>query len=101
MITAKEAKNITIDVLKDAAELSETAVNQILEETDLKIKCAARAGQLQIDMSLEPIVKLNDINIEAAKRSVHLLSGYMERYGYRTAGFTNHTVMTTIYWDKA
>jgi uncharacterized protein YicC (UPF0701 family) len=99
MLKATEAHQISVDINKQARILSKEALEVLEEDLDKKIKEAAKRGDYQCAISLQPIYRLNEINIEAAKTTVHLLNALLEFHGYSHSGITNTGHCTLeIFW---
>jgi hypothetical protein len=101
MIKASEAKQLAVDVLRQAQDLSSDATNKIIADLESKIKEAVRFGNMEATVSLEPMNRLNDINIEAAKRTVAYLGHILNDAGYAFDGFTNWSHYTIIRWNES
>lgn len=100
VITAIEARQIVIDKTREARELREEALVQILQDLDKSIREAVRYCELQTTVSLQSINRLVDINIPASKDTVLCLAQYLSNLGYQFDAFTNHTSSLTVRWTQ-
>jgi hypothetical protein len=98
IISAGEAHKAVIDMCRDARDLADDAVNQILEDLNYKVKNAIQFAEFEAQVTLAPINRLNAINIKAAKDCVALLAHSLNQLRYDHSSFTNHTPSITVRW---
>lgn len=98
VISAAEAKKAVLDMQKEAKILAEEALIQVYENLDQKVRTAIKFGEWQATIDLSPISRLIDINVEASKLSVVLLSNKLKDLNYKFDFFTNHSNIMIVRW---